>query len=260
MSCRTTDVTELQGRPLAVAPSGVGLAAALTEWSTRLDPAVGWAAPVGAVAALVVGIAVYGGDTTRAGAVRSASTLPNALTLFRGGLLAVLAAYLVVDPASVWVPTALYAGAVLLDQVDGRLARRFDAESDRGAVMDREFDVIGLAVGPLVAATTSGGPVWLAAMGLVRAPFLAHLWLRRRRGLTVGELPESRVRRPLAGVAMAGTVVVLSPTLGPAADRAVAAAVAGPFFLQYARDWLALVRPSETESDADTLTTGVTDR
>lgn len=223
------------------------------EWASVVSVRPAWLLPVGVVASLVVGTAIYHGRW--ATAELGWEGVPNAVTLFRGGLLAVLAAFLVVEPRSAWVPTALYGTAALLDQVDGRLARRFDAETDLGARLDAEFDAIGFAVGPLVAATVGGGPVWFAALGLVRVPYVVHLGLRRRRGLRVGDLSPSRLRRPLAGAAMVVTTLLLAPPVGPGVGRVLAAAVAVPFLLRYAIDWLTVVgRRPATAGPSDVLT------
>jgi CDP-diacylglycerol--glycerol-3-phosphate 3-phosphatidyltransferase len=200
----------------------------------------------------VLGVRVYHGGLSRPRLARE--SLPNAVTLFRGTVLVALSAFLVVEPSTAWLPAALYALVTLLDAVDGLVARRLDAVSDLGATLDAEYDAVGLAVGPLVAATLGGGPLWFAALGLVRVPFLAHLALRRRQRRPVGELPPSRLRRPLAAAAMVVTVLLLSPAVGPGVGRWLATAVAVPFMLRYAADWLALVRrPVGTGSPCDLL-------
>jgi CDP-diacylglycerol--glycerol-3-phosphate 3-phosphatidyltransferase len=63
--------------------------------------------------------------------------LPNALTLFRLGLIPVFAALvLAADEGKSWPAAIVFAVAGVTDQVDGFLARRWDVESAFGKVAD----------------------------------------------------------------------------------------------------------------------------
>jgi len=199
-----------------------------------------WTVPIGAVTGVVGGVYLHNGGSGRA-LLRGEVGVANGLTLLRGATLAVLAVFLVVEPGTAWVPAGLYAAAALLDRLDGVVARRVGEVTALGGALDRECDAVGLAVGPLVAATLGLGPAWFAAVGLVRVPHLAHLTVRRRRGRPVADLPPSRLRRPLAGAAMVTTVLLLVPVVGPTVGEWLAVAVGVPFLLRYVVDWLAVL-------------------
>jgi CDP-diacylglycerol--glycerol-3-phosphate 3-phosphatidyltransferase len=63
--------------------------------------------------------------------------LPNALTLFRLGLIPVFAALVIVaDEGRSWPAAIVFGVAGVTDQVDGFLARRWDVESAFGKVAD----------------------------------------------------------------------------------------------------------------------------
>lgn len=222
-----------------------------TESLVVSDLGAVWLVPVSLVAAVALGIFRYYGGSFRAVALGRV-TAANAVTLLRGAGLAGLAAFLVVEPANAWLPAAVYGVVAALDRVDGALARHFDAVTDLGTALDREYDALSLSVGPLVAAAVTGAPLWFAAVGLVRVPHIAHLEIRRRRGLPVGDLPPSRLRRPLAGGAMVATALLLAPGLGPLAREAIALVVGGPFLLRYGADWLAAVSGGEQSAETPT--------
>jgi len=100
------------------------------------------------------------------------------ITLARAGLVAGVAA-LVVDsasrPISVGTLTGLAAGALVLDAVDGQVARRRQACSEFGARFDMEVDAFLILLLSGYAAHRFGG--WVLAIGLARYGYLAAGWL-----------------------------------------------------------------------------------
>ena len=90
---------------------------------------------------------------------------------------------------------------LLLDGVDGRLARRFDTSSRFGARFDMEVDALLICVLALLAWHFERAGIWVLAAGLLRYIFVAAAvvipWMRE-------ELPESLRRK---------TVCILQSTL-----------------------------------------------
>lgn len=109
--------------------------------------------------------------------------------------------------------------AVLLDGVDGAVARYWHCETREGARFDMELDALLLLVlcGWLVATERAG--IWVLAIGGWRYAFvLAGWWLPALRR----PLPPSQRRRVICGVQGFGLVVCLAPGMPAAAVTTLA--------------------------------------
>jgi phosphatidylglycerophosphate synthase len=186
---RTGPLTALLGQALLLAllAETVGL-----SW-------VGWL--VGSTTSVVTNALLVRG-LVRTGAVELGPA--NRVTLARatlvGGVAALIATALVnpslivtalvataltgdvsVHPAAVVAIVVLSTAALLLDAVDGRVARRTGSVSRVGARFDMEVDAFLILVLSWYVATTVGG--WVLAIGLARYAFvgagLLWPWLRR---------------------------------------------------------------------------------
>ena len=178
------------------------------------------------------------------GQLRDTLGVATAATLTRGGALAALAGFLVVpEPTghALWLPWGLYTVAVALDWIDGRLARRVGTESLLGAKLDTEFDALGLLIAGVVGLSYGVLPPWYLVVGFARPAYLGGLWLHRRRGGTVGTLPESGRRRQLAGLQMGVCSVALLPLVTPSTSIVLSTVVMVPFVALFARDFLAVL-------------------
>nr|WP_231554243.1 hypothetical protein [Halobellus rufus] len=100
------------------------------------------------------------------------------------------------------------------------------------------FDTTGFLVAPVVAVLWGQLPIWYLSLSAARYLFKAGRGLRRRRGLPVYDLPDSLIRRPLAGLQMAFITLALSPLLGLAAIRLPALLVLVPSLAVFLRDYL----------------------
>lgn len=156
--------------------------------------------PLGWVAGLAYALALWGllGAAAHRAGTRSLGPA-DLVTLARAGLVGSVTA-LVVDgfaggPVPVGMLVALASVALVLDAVDGRVARRSGTESALGARFDMEVDaflvlVLSVHVAGLV------GP-WVLAIGLMRYGFAAAgwavPWLR-------GELPRRYSAKVVAAV------------------------------------------------------------
>ena len=194
------------------------------------------------LAGVAGGLAVVAAVATRPiGRTDSRLTLATTLTLGRGAALAVLAGFLLVGAAPVeWLPAALFAVAAGLDAVDGAVARATDAVTDLGARLDTEMDGLTVLLGSLLLVSKGLAPAVFLGVGLARYGFVAGIRLRQRRGLPVFDLPPSRLRRLLGGLAMSTIWVALLPVVDATLSRPLSLVVLVPFLGNFGRDWLAV--------------------
>jgi CDP-diacylglycerol--glycerol-3-phosphate 3-phosphatidyltransferase len=94
-------------------------------------------------------------------------------------------------------------------------------------------------------------PVWYLSISLARYLFKLGRGWRRRQGKPVYDLPESRLRRPLAGVQMAFITAALCPLVSVDWVWPAAAVVVTPSLLVFARDYLAVAGRWGTGSGAE---------
>jgi len=171
--------------------------------------------------------------------------LPNAVTLVRGFLYAGVAGFLFVppgtlSPAARWLPGVCYGVGATLDALDGHLARWNGPETLLGRKLDLAFDTLGFLLAPLVGVAWGRLPAVYLSLSAARYCYRAACWWRERRGRRVGDLPESRLRRPLAAFQMAFIAVALLPVLPPRLVHPAALVAAAPSLLLFARDYLAV--------------------
>ena len=166
--------------------------------------------------------------------------LANALTLLRGGLYAVVAGFVVVpiDTALAWVPAACYGAGVILDKLDGAVARTVGEQTELGTRLDMAFDTFGFVVAPLVAVLWGLLPVWYLSISVARYVFLGGIYWRRLRGRPVFETPNSNLGKYLAGVQMTFITVALIPGVPTSLVWTVAPFVLAPSLAVFGRDFL----------------------
>ncbi|WP_238148826.1 CDP-alcohol phosphatidyltransferase family protein [Serinicoccus sediminis] len=192
-------------------------------WLGAVALGAGLAVPVvaGATLARRRPVAVTPPDVVTLGRVVLTGLITTATVLVLAGEL----------PGRTW-PLALVVGAaLLLDAVDGWVARSTGTASAAGARLDMESDAALLLVLSVLAATQVGW--WVVAIGALRYLFVAASWVRPalRAELTFSQ--PRRVVAALQGVALLLVVVPLVPLplAGAAAALALAALVAS-----FARD------------------------
>lgn len=187
----------------------------------------------------------YGLDTGRlaGGFWRRLLGLANAVTLTRGALYAVVAGFVIVPPETTlaWVPALCYGAGVALDNLDGAVARTVGRETEVGRRLDMAFDTFGFVVAPLVAVLWGLLPVWYLSISGARYAFRGAVWLRRARGLPVGDLPDSDLGKYLAGVQMVFVTLALVPPVPTELVWTLAPVVLVPSLAVFARDYLAVI-------------------
>jgi phosphatidylglycerophosphate synthase len=144
----------------------------------------------------------------------------NRVTSVRVSLVALIASLIGESPASqtAWLVVGLAVVALILDGIDGWLARRGGQASSFGARFDMETDAaLTLALAVLCWQFDKAG-AWILAVGMMRYGFVAAAalapWLAR-------PLPYSRRRQAICVLQLAGLLVVLSPLVAAPLSSAV---------------------------------------
>ncbi|WP_426567183.1 CDP-alcohol phosphatidyltransferase family protein [Angustibacter sp. McL0619] len=171
----------VQTGPLSGLVAQVGLLAALA--GTVGVGAAGWAAGVGWTLTLTV---VLAGAVVRHGRDRlgPADWVTLARATLAGGVAALVADSIIagtsVPTARTWMLVGLAALALVLDGVDGRVARWTGTSSELGARFDMEVDAFLILVLSVLVAGSFGA--WVLAIGLARYAFVSlgrlQPWLR----------------------------------------------------------------------------------
>jgi CDP-diacylglycerol--glycerol-3-phosphate 3-phosphatidyltransferase len=166
----------------------------------------------------------------------------NVLTLFRGGLYAVVAGFVVLPAGTglVWIPALCYGTGVFLDQLDGTVARTIGSQTEFGARLDMAFDTFGFVAAPLVAVLWGQLPVWYLSLSAARYVFLAGVYWRQRRNRPVFERPDSDLGKYVAGVQMVFITIALLPVTPTDLVWTVAPFVLAPSLAVFGRDFLAV--------------------
>jgi phosphatidylglycerophosphate synthase len=144
----------------------------------------------------------------------------NAVTLARGVLALDLLALLGSPPSAVlaWSIVALALIALVLDGVDGRVARRRGETSAFGARFDMETDALLILVLAALAWSQGKAGAWILLAGALRYLFVTASvvlpWL-------AAPLPPSRRRQAICVVQIASLILCLAPFVGPPASAAI---------------------------------------
>ncbi|WP_369231799.1 CDP-alcohol phosphatidyltransferase family protein [Streptomyces sp. R21] len=175
----------------------------------------------------------------------------NRVTLGRSILVGAVTA-LVADSFESSPPVTLFVGltavALILDGVDGKVARRTGTSSALGARFDMEVDAFLILVLSIYV-SMSLGP-WVLAIGLMRYAFVAAArvlpWLN-------GELPPSMARKTVAAFQGILLLVAASDLLPYAGTVGAVALALGSLVWSFGRDvrWLWTVRDLEQPGVAE---------
>lgn len=170
----------------------------------------------------------------------------NQITAIRAALVALLVALIArpVTPALEWSLVAIALAAVLLDGVDGWVARRTGTVTPFGTRFDMETDAaLILALAVLAWRHGKAGP-WILGAGLLRYIFVAAgwMWPWMARPLT-----PTRRGRAICVVQIAALIIALAPIVGPPTSSAVCAIGLGALLYSFLVDTLWLARQRRTQ-------------
>lgn len=227
----------LRSRVLALIVVGsIGAAGAGAAAASAL--ALGAAYPAkAAVVFAVIGLTAIGG--LRSHHPSRTFGAANLVTTVRVWLLALITALLgeSTDVGNAGFAAALTVVAVLLDGLDGWVARRSNITSVFGARYDMEVDALLILVLSVLVWQFGKAGAWIILAGCMRYLFVlaAYVW-----HWLEAPLPPSRRRQAMCVVQVVGLGVVLSPLLGGVAAVGVAAATLASLVYSFMVDivWL----------------------
>lgn len=164
----------------------------------------------------------------------------NLLTLGRTGLVSMLASLIPpLGPGMLltWGPIALWAAAVALDGLDGRVARRSSRVTKLGTTLDIEADGLGVLIAAGVAVSNFALPFWFLPLNLLRPIFALGIWWRLRQGKSNSDWPTSATRRYIAGLQMVGLGMALWPGVPSELVLVAASCLTILLICSFGRDW-----------------------
>jgi phosphatidylglycerophosphate synthase len=146
----------------------------------------------------------------------------NAVTFVRLLLIAPLIALLAEPPSAAlaWIAIAIAGFVLVLDGIDGWVARRFGTVSDFGARFDMETDALLILVLSALALHFDKAGAWILGAGLIRYAFVGagKVWPWMN-----AALPASRRRQTVCVVQIVSLLVCLAPIVGRPWSSAVGA-------------------------------------
>ncbi|MCP5195320.1 MAG: CDP-alcohol phosphatidyltransferase family protein [Gammaproteobacteria bacterium] len=164
----------------------------------------------------------------------------NAVTLLRAGIAALFAGLIgrpILVPAEAWGLAALAIVALILDGMDGWLARRHGMQSPFGARFDMEVDACFILILAVLVWQSGKAGAWVMLSGAMRYGFVVLgyglPWLNR-------PLPPRRRRQTVCVIQTVVLALCLTPPLVPPFSTVLAVAALGLLALSFAVDvaWL----------------------
>jgi phosphatidylglycerophosphate synthase len=145
----------------------------------------------------------------------------NVITLTRAAGVALLAGLIGLDGAGAlaWPALLLALLMLLLDGVDGWLARRHNSASAFGARFDMETDSLFVLVLALLVWQFDKAPGWVILAGLWRYAFVVAGWLYPK---LAAPMAPSRRRQTVCVIQVSALLICLLPPLGKSPGTAVA--------------------------------------
>lgn len=174
----------------------------------------------------------------------------NWLTLARGGLIAILAGFLLqtwpgssdVSEWTNWIPGAVYLTAVVGDALDGFIAKATNTQTQLGEILDTRIDALGILVACLLAINYGQLSAYYISAGLAYYVLRFAIWLRRKTGRPCYEIPRRPGARMMAGIQMVFLGIVLLPLFSPQFTHIAAVFILIPFLAGFLLDWQRVCR------------------
>jgi phosphatidylglycerophosphate synthase len=210
-----------------------------------------WGTPAALALALYAGIAAIVVYAAKREVLRRFGAA-NGVTLLRAAMVAFLAALALLPaplPAEVrFLAIALGIAGLLLDGVDGWLARHTGAASRFGGRFDMETDALSVLVFTLLLLRSGRAGPWVLAIGLARYIFVGVGWLWPP---LARELPPSWRRKTICVVVVTALLVALAPFVEAAPAGMICAAALVLLLSSFAMDcvWLLMLRRTTSPPD-----------
>lgn len=165
----------------------------------------------------------------------------NFITSVRAAFACVLVGALIAAPATIgsWGLPCLAAVALILDGLDGYVARRLGATSSFGHHFDREVDAALVLILTVLLWLSGKIGIWIVAAGLMRYLLLGAglVW-----PTLAQNLPESRFRSVVCAVLIGALLLCLTPVVEGILATAVAGAALSALTLSFAKDLMWLLK------------------
>ena len=169
----------------------------------------------------------------------------NWITLARGGLIAILAGFMLQPwPGGSsgpgwtdWIPGAVYITAVAGDALDGFIARTTATQTQLGQLLDTRIDALGILVACLLTINYGQLPDYYLSAGLAYYVLRFAVWLRSKTGRPCSAVRPRRGARVMAGIQMVFLGIVLLPLFSPPLTHIAAVAILIPFLAGFLLDW-----------------------
>ncbi|MDQ1195970.1 CDP-alcohol phosphatidyltransferase family protein [Agrobacterium sp. SORGH_AS 787] len=153
----------------------------------------------------------------------------NMVTAFRASLVSLTAATVLCFESLqqaetvLWILVGVVVVALMLDGIDGYLARRYRQESELGARFDMEVDAFLILILSVAAALLDKAGAWVLLIGLMRYVFVAAGWLLPA---LAADLPPSTRRKFVCVVQVSALCLILVPAVvAPVSDYLASAAL-----------------------------------
>lgn len=136
-----------------------------------------------------------------------------------------------------WFIVVIGSAALVLDGVDGWLARKYRCESDFGARFDQEIDALLILILAVLAIQTGKAGSWVLLAGLLRYLFIAAAVVIPA---LAEPLPPSKRRQTICVVTVIALIICLAPVVPAPVANLVAAISVGLLTLSFVVDtvWL----------------------
>lgn len=171
----------------------------------------------------------------------------NLITIFRGGCIAIMSGYLFAN-YTIYV-SIVYIFIIVLDLVDGYVARKTNTCSHFGMMIDIECDAMGMLIAIILLLHYEILPTCYILVGLLRYLFVIHTYLWKKRNKQIYELPPSNYRRFIAGLHMIFIAIALLPYFSQELLHSVSYVFLIPFSVTFIRDWLCVLGKINLESN-----------
>ena len=182
----------------------------------------------------------------------------NRVTLLRGVIASLIGGTIPVIPhlssEALWAVSLAALLALVLDGVDGWVARRTRMATAYGKQLDINFDTVLMGILAVLAWQDGKAGAWVLAIGLARYGFVAAGWVWP---MLNAELPFSQRRRVICVVQIAVLLACILPVIQPPLSSLAAAAALGLLLFSFAVDTLWLVKAG---ADDGTRIDGYRDR
>lgn len=147
-----------------------------------------------------------------------------------------------------WFIVIIGTTALLLDGVDGWLARKYRCATDFGARFDQEIDALLILILAILTVQTGKAGIWILLAGLLRYMFIVGALVFPK---LADPLPPSKRRQTICVVTVVGLILCLAPVVTPPVSTVLAVLTVGVLTLSFTVDTLWLLRSRRPGSDKE---------